>query len=230
MIKYIYLNYSLTILVHSILTIPSPFIKNMLTNSFPSVKVGIDGDNFLIQETNERDLIKGFIIRQLVKDEDSIGGKEYKDTIEQTLFSELVEGFEGDDVWLKTKVWKCAKAECPSEVIGCIGAYPLKDNRNDTPEIYVSFFYVDKAFQGRGVGGYIWRHMFDWIQNSIFPFHEYPNYRTINLITIKTIKDVYVKAYEFYLKEGFKEFPSDYPASDEFTSVKMVKVFELANT
>ena len=226
MIKHIYLIYSLTILVHSILTIPSPFIKNMLTNSFPSVKVGIDGENFLIQETNERDLIKDFIFRQLVDDEDSIG-EEYKDSIVQTLFSELVEGFDGDDVWLKTKVWKCVKAECPSEVIGCIGTYPLKNDKNNTPEIYVSFFYVDKAFQGRGVGGYIWRHMFDWIQNSIFPFYEYPNYRTINLITIK---DIYVKAYEFYLKEGFKEYPSDYPASDEFTSVKMVKVFELSNT
>ena len=226
MIKYIYLIYSLTILVHSILTIPSPFIKNMLTNSFPSVKVGIDGENFLIQETNERDLIKDFIFRQLVDDEDSIG-EEYKDSIVQTLFSELVEGFDGDDVWLKTKVWKCVKAECPSEVIGCIGTYPLKNDKNNTPEIYVSFFYVDKAFQGRGVGGYIWRHMFDWIQNSIFPFYEYPNYRTINLITIK---DIYVKAYEFYLKEGFKEYPSDYPASDEFTSVKMVKVFELSKT
>jgi GNAT superfamily N-acetyltransferase len=195
----------------------SPFAKGHLGLKSPSKRLEIQGSKFLIEETEERCLIKQFMFQQL------IGGttisEEFSDDIVQTLFAELVEGPENDMLWNKSKVWKCVEAGNPEKVIGCLGMYPTY-SLIGTPEIYISFFYVDKTFQNRGVGRELWRHMWDWINNCVLPFHQAPNYRTLHLITMK---DVYVKAFEFYLREGFVEKPCEYPVSEDFTPVRMAK-------
>jgi GNAT superfamily N-acetyltransferase len=118
--------------------------------------------------------------------------------------------------WKQTIQLKCVNV-LNDEIIGTLGCCEESDRI-----IYISSFYVHENYRYEGIGRILWNTFFEIVrevQDMDGP-DEMPY--AIELITAK---DVYEPAYNFYVREGFKEVPIDF-SSPYCTLVKMRFDFE----
>jgi len=174
---------------------------------------------FEIQITKERSNVREFMFDQHVKVCSAFKPDAKDDAVKMfpIIFSELVEGDEGNKLWAKSIVWKCTPSDEPNKIVGAVGIYEEIRKEDGIPFIYVSFWFVDKEFTDLKIGKKLWEVMMTWLRSEILPKQEAPKYRTVSLITAS---DLYEKAYKFYLREGFREFQCEYK-SPHYSLVRM---------
>ena len=193
------------------------------------------GGGFEIHLSEERKVIHDFMLKQHVEVNSSFGWPKdeaikmfpviFSVSFEshclfKKSFQELVEGnSEGDKNWNLCKVWKCVPVGSET-VVGSLGIYE-ELNKDGVPIIYVSFWFVDKEYTNLKIGSKLWFAMMEFVKREILPYHKAPKYRTMTLITAT---DMYKKAYQYYLREGWKEYPCEYQ-SPRCNLVRMDYVF-----
>ena len=191
----------------------SPFsLQNINSNDKETLKFKSKSKDDLefeisVASGSDLDTIKDFISHQYVE----VTG--YNEEVKQECLNELTDifpEFYDENLWVQTKCWKCTKID-ESLVLAAIGLHEYPNHK-----VYVSFFFVDKEYRDDGIGRVLWNLALDWLQKTAYLIPT-PKYRTLHLITVS---DIYVKAYNFYLKEGFKEVECEL-SSPYFRLVRM---------
>jgi len=199
-------------------TMSTASIKHILspTVSFETVK-----GRFEISTTDDRESVCDFMRTQFLDGCARFSPESVPDSfgLFPTIFSELVPSDEGDKLWSSTKVWKCCPADDSSKIVGALGITEEIDKQDGIPFIYISFWFVDSSYADIRIGGSLWRAMPNFVETELWLTHSPPKYRKLKLITST---DLYAKAYQFYLRDGFKELPCEY-SSPYWTLVRMEK-------
>ena len=164
------------------------------------------------------------------KEDDQLGVKDFVESIhaqfysfdeailveEKSKFPMIYPEFYDVNKWNDVLQFKC-NADSTNELIGTLGIYEESNGI-----IYISSFYVAESYRYEGIGRLLWTSLVDFIEvvNSNAVQQGLPKYK----LRLVTVKDIYEKAYNFYIKEGFQEIPIEF-SSTYCTLVKMERAF-----